>query len=201
MRLTRRSHAAQRGFYLIEVMVAVMLTSVALLGLLALQSRSIAYSHDSQQRQNALLLAADLARSIQANREALVSKGKLSTDAAYLVPAGSSFPSLGSGQSCATSGLGKADRARRELACWVEQLRLKLNTDDALLSDATFICPSRDGKACDAGSRQPLLLIQLAWHSRNCQAGSPTTADDDDAACLSGSDAGGVERYRLSFQP
>ncbi|MBV7586754.1 type IV pilus modification protein PilV [Pseudomonas sp. PDM33] len=201
MRLIRRSPVAQRGFYLIEVMVAVMLTSVALLGMLALQSRSIAYSHDSQQRQNALLLAADLARSIQANREALVSKGKLTADAAYLVPAGTGFPSLGSGQSCATSGLGKSDRARRELACWVEQLRLKLNTDDALLSDATFICPSRDGKTCDASSRQPLLLIQLAWHSRNCQAGSPTTADDDDAACLSGSDGGGVERYRLSFQP
>jgi prepilin-type N-terminal cleavage/methylation domain len=110
MRLTRRSRTAQRGFYLIEIMVAVMLTSVALLGMLALQSRSIAYSHDSQQRQSALLLAADLSRSIQANREALVSKDKLSTDAPYLVPAGSSFPSLGSGQSCATNGLGKADR-------------------------------------------------------------------------------------------
>ncbi|WP_448679200.1 type IV pilus modification protein PilV [Pseudomonas nicosulfuronedens] len=201
MRLTQSSRMAQRGFYLIEVMVAVMLTSVALLGMQALQGRSIAYSHDSQQRQNALLLAADLARSIQANREALVSKGKLSTDAAYLVPAGSNFPSLGNGQSCATSGLGKAARAQRELACWVEQLRLKLDTDDALLSDSTFICPSRDGKSCAAGSRQPLLLIQLAWHSRNCRAGSPTTADDNDAACLSGSDAGGVERYRLSFQP
>lgn len=201
MRLTEGRPRAQRGFYLIEVLVAVMLTSVALLGMQALQGRAIAYSHDSQQRQNALLLAADLARSIQANREALASKGRLSSDAAYLVPAGTRFPSLGNGQSCATSGLGKAARAQRDLACWVEQVRLKLDTDDALLSDSTFICPSRDGKTCAAGSRQPLLLIQLAWHSRNCRAGSPTTADDSDAACLSGGDAGGVERYRLSFQP
>jgi type IV pilus assembly protein PilV len=201
MRLTLHPPCRQRGFYLIEVLVAVMLTSVALLGMLALQSRSIAYSHDSQQRQNALLLAADLARSIQANREALVNQGKLNAEAPYLVAAGSAFPSLGSDQSCATSGLAKVDKARRELACWVAQLRLKLNTDDALLSDSTFICPSRDGRTCAAGSRQPLLLIQLAWHSRNCQAGSLTTAEDDDAACLSGSATGGVERYRLGFQP
>lgn len=201
MRLTDLARANEQGFYLIEVMVAVMLTSVALLGMLALQSRSIAYSHDSQQRQNAILLAADLARSIQANRESLVSKGKLKTDSAYLVAAGSTFPSLGSGESCSTSGLGRADKAQRELACWAAQVRLKLNTDDTLLSDSTFICPSRDGRTCAAGSLQPLLLVQLAWHSRNCQAGSPTTVDDANAACLSGRDKGGIERYRLSFQP
>ncbi|MBB4865270.1 type IV pilus assembly protein PilV [Pseudomonas nitritireducens] len=201
MRLTRRARTPQQGFYLVEVLVAVMLTSVALLGMLALQSRNIAYSHDSQQRQNALLLAADLARSIQANRLALVSNGKLTSEASYLVPAGSAFPTLGSGQSCATSGLGKLDRAQRELACWVAQLRLKLNTDDTLLRDSTYICPSRDGRTCATDSRQPLLLVQLAWHSRNCQAGSLTSAEDADAACLSAGAGGGVERYRLGFQP
>lgn len=201
MRLTRSQHVAEQGFYLIEVMVAVMLTSVALLGMLALQSRGIAYSHDSQQRQNAILLAEDLVRSIQANRETLVSKGKLKTDSAYLVAAGSAFPSLSNGQSCSTSGLGRTEKAQRELACWAAQLRLKLNTDDTLLTESTFICPSRDGRTCAAGSFQPLLLVQLAWHSRNCQTGSPTTANDANAACLSGSDDGGIERYRLSFQP
>ncbi|MGC4008580.1 MAG: type IV pilus modification protein PilV [Pseudomonas sp.] len=191
----------ERGFYLIEVMVAVMLTSVALLGMLALQARSITYAHDSQQRQNAILLAADLARSLQANREGLVRNGKLKGDAAFLVPEGSTFPSLGSGESCVTSGLGTSDRARRELACWTAQVQRRLVTDAALLKDSTFICATRDGKSCASGSEQPLLLIQLAWHSRNCRNGSPTTADDADAACLSADDDGGVERYRLSFQP
>ncbi len=191
----------ERGFYLIEVMVAVMLTSVALLGMVALQARSITYAHDSQQRQNAILLAADLARSMQANREGLVRNGKLKGDAAFLVAEGSAFPSLGSGESCITSGLGVSDRIRRELACWTTQVQRQLATDATLLRDSTFICATRDGKSCASGSEQPLLLIQLAWHSRNCRSGSPTTADDASAACLTADADGGVERYRLSFQP
>ncbi|MFS2125985.1 type IV pilus modification protein PilV [Pseudomonas sp. Pseusp97] len=197
----RMTPARQQGFYLIEVMVAVMLTSVALLGMLALQARSITYAHDSQQRQNAILLAADLARSLQANREGLVRNGKLKAGAPFLVGSGSPFPSLGSGESCVTSGLGSNDRIRRELACWAAQVQRRLVTDEALLRESTFICATRDGKSCANGSEQPLLLIQIAWHSRNCRSGSPTTADDADAACLSADDDGGVERHRLSFQP
>ncbi|NMZ62050.1 MULTISPECIES: type IV pilus modification protein PilV [Pseudomonas] len=196
-----RPMPSERGFYLIEVMVAVMLTSVGLLGMLALQARSISYAHDSQQRQNAILLAADLARSMQANREGLVREGKLRDDAAFLVAKGSAFPSLGSGASCVTSGLGASDRIRRELACWTAQVQRRLVTDDELLKDSTFICATRDGKSCASGSKQPLLLIQLAWHSRNCRNGSPTVAEDADSACLSADADGGVERYRLSFQP
>lgn len=200
MRLTYSTRRTGQGFYLIEVMVAVMLTSVALLGMLALQSRSIVYAHDSQQRQSAIQLAEDLALSMQANREAILSDGRLDTDSAYLVAPGTPFPVLGSGQDCRTSGLSQDKKARRDLACWAARLRANLDLDDALLSNSIFICPTLDGRNCAAGSRQPLLLIQLAWHSRNCQAGSPTTATDSDAACLSGSNTGGVERYRLSFQ-
>lgn len=199
--MSPRRLSAQQGFYLIEVLVTVMLTSLALLGMLALQSRSIAYSHDSQQRQNAILLAADLTRSMQANRETLIRNGRLRSDSAYLVAAGSQFPTLGNQQNCDTRGLGPADRASRELACWVAEVKRALDTDDTLLRDSSHVCPTRDGKSCATGATAPLLLVQLAWHSRNCRTGSATIDEDDDAACLSADDKGGVERYRLSFQP
>ncbi len=110
-----RPMPSERGFYLIEVMVAVMLTSVGLLGMLALQARSISYAHDSQQRQNAILLAADLARSMQANREGLVREGKLRDDAAFLVAKGSAFPAWAAVRPASPAG---SARATGSVASW-----------------------------------------------------------------------------------
>ncbi|WP_309268007.1 type IV pilus modification protein PilV [Azonexus sp.] len=58
----------QTGMSLVEVMVAVFILGAGLLGLAALQGRSLAYAQSSFQRSIAADLAADLADRIRANR-------------------------------------------------------------------------------------------------------------------------------------
>lgn len=65
---TERFGYHQAGMSLIEVMVAVFILGTGLLGLAALQARSLAYAQSSFYRSIAADLAADLADRIRANR-------------------------------------------------------------------------------------------------------------------------------------
>jgi type IV pilus assembly protein PilV len=61
-------HQAQRGFTLIEVLVAVLVLSIGLLGLAALQATSLRFNHSAYMRTQATILAQDIADSMRANR-------------------------------------------------------------------------------------------------------------------------------------
>jgi len=71
--LRGRAHASggrhQRGVTLIEVLIAVLVVSVGLLGLAGLQTVSMQYSHSSYMRTYANNMAYDLADRMRANRE------------------------------------------------------------------------------------------------------------------------------------
>jgi type IV pilus assembly protein PilV len=56
-----RTIARSRGFTLLETLVALVVFSIGLLGVVALQARAIQYSVDSEDRSRAALLADDLA--------------------------------------------------------------------------------------------------------------------------------------------
>jgi type IV pilus assembly protein PilV len=66
--LTNGFASHQRGMSLIEVMIAVFIMASGLLGLAALQSRSLVFAQSSFYRSVATDLAADLADRIRANR-------------------------------------------------------------------------------------------------------------------------------------
>ena len=51
---------SQNGFTLIEVLVSILITSVALLGLIAMQARGIGSSIDAEERNQAALLADEM---------------------------------------------------------------------------------------------------------------------------------------------
>ncbi|MBB3063028.1 type IV pilus modification protein PilV [Microbulbifer rhizosphaerae] len=61
--------SSQRGAGLIEVMVTVLILSTSLLGLAALQNRSLQYNHSAYLRSQANILAYDLFDRIRINRE------------------------------------------------------------------------------------------------------------------------------------
>lgn len=63
-----RTVFTQRGTGLIEVMVTVLLLSTSLLGLAALQNRSLQYNHSAYLRSQANILAYDLLDRIRINR-------------------------------------------------------------------------------------------------------------------------------------
>ena len=64
------------GFSLIEVLVALVVLSVGLLGLAALQQNAVRFNHDAYLRSQATVLAYDIADRIRGNRQA-------ATDEAY----------------------------------------------------------------------------------------------------------------------
>lgn len=66
----RGNSIAQSGFTLIEVLVAVLVTSLGLLGLAVLQARSMEFNHSAYLRSQATQLAYVIADRMRANRRA-----------------------------------------------------------------------------------------------------------------------------------
>lgn len=74
------SNAQAKGFTLLEVMVALVVLSVGLLGLAALQTATVRFNQNAFLRTQATNLAYDLADRMRANREAALAGGY---DSAY----------------------------------------------------------------------------------------------------------------------
>jgi len=71
-RCTRLGRASQRGFTLLEVLIAVVILSVGLLGLAALQATSLKSNHHSLIRSQIAILSYDMVDRMRANRPAVI---------------------------------------------------------------------------------------------------------------------------------
>lgn len=63
-----KHHYTQKGFTLIEILVAVVVLSIGLLGLAGLQARSLQFNKSAEQRSQATILAYDIIDRMRANR-------------------------------------------------------------------------------------------------------------------------------------
>lgn len=99
----------QQGATLIEVLIAVVVLSIGLLGLAGLQVTSVQSNHSAYQRSQASLLASDLADRMRANRDAALGN-------AYLMD----FPTSSSSNDVDGS---QADKDKAE---WLNNLALRL---------------------------------------------------------------------------
>ncbi|NNG11720.1 MAG: type IV pilus modification protein PilV [Halobacteria archaeon] len=70
MRTPRHNPGTARGFGLIEVLVAVLILSIGLLGLASLQTNGMRFNHTSYLRTQATVLAYDIVDAMRANRGA-----------------------------------------------------------------------------------------------------------------------------------
>jgi type IV pilus assembly protein PilV len=100
--------ARPRGFTLLEVLIALVVLSIGLLGIAALQGVGLRSSHGAQLASQAGLLAYDMADRIRANPQTLITYDGFSTD------------SVDCEQALPTTPLADADLA--EWACTVEAL-------------------------------------------------------------------------------
>lgn len=69
---------AQKGFTLIEIMVAVVILAIGLLGLAGLQATSLRFNNSAYYRSQATNLAYDMADRMRANRQAALGGGAYS---------------------------------------------------------------------------------------------------------------------------
>ena len=106
--------APSRGFSLMEVLVAVLVLAIGLLGLAALQARGVKFNHDAYARSQATYLAYDIIDLMRANR----------ANAAAYVAAGDP------GGACNPTTSGPAN----DLACWYDALQAVLPGGDATIA-------------------------------------------------------------------
>lgn len=182
MKKTPHIHSASKAFTLVEVLIAVFIFSIALLGVASLQITGLRLSHDSLLRTYAHQLALDMADRIRANRTA----AQLGTSSPYNNPSRSKtanpscigIDTLGNAldTQCSTTEL-----AQHDFYEWYANLQGQTATSwhsniDALLPQANgVVCVDstpNDGTptnpACDntqiSGSN--MFTIKIWWNER-----------------------------------
>lgn len=177
-------NSLQFGFSMIEVLVTLVLVSVGVLGMVALQARTIQYTQDSEQRNVAATLANDLVELMRAMPSGLPASS------GFYKAAGATFPDKPN--SCAPL----PNSASQQLGCWANKVKSALpgvtsddsETDDLLKTDF-YIC--RTNKANECTGTGNAVEIQIAWRIREGECMDPNAEDDASST---------ICRYRLRTQ-
>lgn len=137
----------QRGFGLIDVWAALLIVTMAILAITALQGRAFQTLHEAKLHGQAVHLAQQMAETIRLYRR---------TSALFVKTDGSPAPTA----DCPSVPSSPA----HHMACWFEDIRQNMPVDNELLSLHTHICHSLSPGQCGGGS---IIEIQLGWYSRN----------------------------------
>ncbi len=131
--------AGMGGFSLLEVLIAVLVLSIGLLGLATLQATSLGFNHDAYARSQATLMAYDITDRMRANRD---------NASDYIVQISSS--------DCAnnpTSGITGSSLAANDLRTWAERI-CQLPFDDSA---------QLQGEVASDGNGY---RVTVSWHDR-----------------------------------
>lgn len=155
-----------RGFSLIEVLVTLLLVTVGVLGMVAMQGRAIQYTTDSLHRTQAALLANELVEIIRATPTAVT------TDTSAPVFFSGTLP-LSTTGSCLQ--LGEANLISRQIECWGSKVSSLLpGADQTNVTSQFYVCLSNTEGVCGEGAA---IEIQLAWRAAGDQCFDSSAAD------------------------
>ena len=135
-----------RGFSLIEVLVTLLLTAIGILGIVAMQSRSIQYTQNSVERNAAVMLTSELIEIIRANPDEVFDQvlpdypinSLLKTDSIFFKSKGEDFD-VATGNCASRSAASSAQELRD---CWAAKVKEKLPEADTLFDSDSYICRS-----------------------------------------------------------
>ena len=142
-----QKHAEMRGFSLIEVMVALVILSVGLLGLAGLQVSALRSTHMSYMRTQAGIAAMEMAERMRANKTGVDS----------LLYAAISSPPSGTDPDCLTNNCLAAAVATHDTYMWTTALA---NSQDLLSAQGSVTCLV---SPCVAGAQH---RITVMWDGR-----------------------------------
>jgi type IV pilus assembly protein PilV len=162
-----------RGFTLLEVLIALVIISVGLLGIAALQVKAQQAEMESYQRSQALILVADMANRIDANRGA----------AGCYTTAGSFIGTGADPAECTAFGVAETQAlASGDLRAWAAALRGATETLDGSAAGGVI-----GGRGCIVpDSSNTVFIISVAWQGSH----SLSAPDNPCAAGQFGADDG-----------
>lgn len=166
----------QTGFSMIEVLVTLLLVAIGVLGMVALQGRTIAYTQDSVQRNTAAMLANDLIELMRATPTGFPASS------GFYKSRSSGFPTPP--DSCTPL----PNDAAGQLACWAAKVGESLpGVTDDLLKAEYYVCRTATANSCTGNGTA--VEIQIAWQVKagECMDETDTGGDSDKTIC----------RYRL----
>ena len=150
----------QRGFTLIEILVAFLILSVGLIGLAGLQLTGVKNTREAYHRTQATVLAADIMDRMRANLEQAEGAGYNGVVSGEVVT------------SCfASGGCNAADMAKNDIAEWRNAVANTLPAGDAIvcLDSSPFDGDSSAVDECsDSGD---LSVVKIWWRDPNSAAG------------------------------
>lgn len=172
--MSRRS----AGFSLIEVLVALLVTCVGVLGMLAMQTRTIGYAQDTLLRSNAAELADELMEMMRADiystQDGSAAQVVPPASWGYYKAAGASFPAA-PGSCASLSTL----TASQRLACWAQRVNQAL-PGAADLASEFHVCRTNGSSTCSGSGSA--IEIQLAWRVKAGEC-LDASATGDDTIC------------------
>jgi type IV pilus assembly protein PilV len=156
----------ESGFGLIEVLVAMLVLAIGLLGLAALQTQGVRFNHDAMVRTQATALAYDIIEKMRANSLNTAAGGAT----AYVSPpdaAAANFPAPPGPYACVSNG---PATPANDLGCWLNAVELALP-----LGRATIVRQAADPRFFD---------ITLMWLDREPRdIGGVTKLAENAAEC------------------
>lgn len=175
-----------QGFSLIEVLVTIVLTTVGILGMVALQSKSIQYTQDAVNRNTAIALTNELVEIMRANRDELFTK-KPPLEPMYSQLADTSVFYKASGAfdfTVADCTAGRAQTAKQQAGCWLRKVQGTLpGATDTDIVAKFMVCPSfkletsGEPECAGGGYKGSTMAIQLAWRSKEKVCGADANSD------------------------
>ncbi|MCY1278727.1 type IV pilus modification protein PilV [compost metagenome] len=143
--LTSRSRT--EGFTLIEVLIALLVLAIGLLGMASLMLVSVKSNQSASQRSQASTLAYDMAERLRLNRDRAVATDSYLTD-------GNSVPN---DPGCKTDGCTPAQVATLDVREWLNQLALAGATGNIARTDnrytITILWQEDSSRACGANNQ------------------------------------------------
>jgi len=159
------------GFSLLEVLVTVLLTTVGILGMVAMQGRAIQYSQDSVERTHAVILANEL---IEIVRATPTSQNNDSSGSPF-------FDSLPDSTTNGCLTIDNSDLVSKQVGCWAARVRELLPGADSV-SGRFVSCISTTPGTCN--SNGAAIEVQLAWNASG-EGCLDSEADElDDSLCI-----------------
>lgn len=165
-----KRHIKNLGFTLIEVLVTLVLLTIGMLSLVAMQGRGIQFTADSVARNNAIMLANEMMEMIRANPTARN---------AYL------FETLPADDACDDAEVIEASDVAKQVACWSEKVRTLLPGTSADSGEAQavrnnfYACRSKQLGLCEANTGSAV-EIQVAWRTVGERCRDEDGVGDDD---------------------